>query len=121
MARVKRGMMVHKRHKKVLEAASGYFAGKRSLFKTANEQIQKSGNYAYRDRRNKTRNFRRLWITRINAACRMNGMPYNRFMEGLRKGGVMIDRKVLADLAVHDPATFAKIVAQAASGLTVTE
>lgn len=121
MARVKRGMMVHKRHKKVLEAASGYFAGKRSLFKTANEQIQKSGNYAYRDRRNKKRNFRRLWITRINAACRMNGMPYNRFMEGLRKGGVMIDRKVLADLAVQDPATFAKIVAQAASGLAVTE
>ena len=117
MARVKRGMMVHKRHKKILEAASGYFAGKRALFKTANEQIQKSGNYAYRDRRNKKREFRRLWITRINAACRLNGMPYNRFMEGLRKSGVVIDRKVLSDLAITDPGSFAQIVAQAASGL----
>jgi len=109
--------MVHKRHKKVLEAASGYFAGKRSLFKTANEQIQKSGNYAYRDRRNKKRSFRRLWITRINAACRLNGMPYNRFMEGLRKANVAIDRKALSDIAIFDAAAFAQIVAKAASGL----
>lgn len=117
MPRVKRGTMVRKRHNKILESASGYFGGKRSLFKTANEQFQKSGNYAYRDRRNKKREFRRLWITRISAACRLNGMTYNRFIEGLTKGQVAIDRKVLADLAVHDPGSFAQLVAKAASVL----
>ncbi len=117
MPRVKRGTMVRKRHNKILEAASGYFGGKRSLFKTANEQFQKSGNYAYRDRRNKKREFRRLWITRISAGCRLNGMTYNRFIEGLNKGGIAIDRKVLSDMAINDAAAFAQLVAAAASAL----
>jgi large subunit ribosomal protein L20 len=115
MPRVKRGTLVRKRHNKILEAASGYFGGKRSLFKTANEQFMKSGNYAYRDRRNKKREFRRLWIARISAACRLNGITYNRFIEGLHKGGIAVDRKVLADLAVSDPGAFARLVAAAGS------
>jgi large subunit ribosomal protein L20 len=117
MPRVKRGTMVKKRHRKVLEAASGYFGGKHRLFKTANEQVAKSGAYAYRDRRNKKREFRRLWITRINAACRAEGMPYNRFMEGLKKAGVVVDRKVLSDVAITDSGSFAQLVATAASAL----
>jgi large subunit ribosomal protein L20 len=117
MPRVKRGTLVKKRHKKILEAASGYFGGKKSLFKTANEQFQKSGNYAYRDRRNKKREFRRLWITRISAACRANGLTYNRFIEGLNKAGVMVDRKILSDLAITDAGAFTQLVAQATSAL----
>ena len=117
MARVKRGTLVKKRHNKILEAASGYFGGKRSLFKTANEQFGKSGNYAYRDRRNKKREFRRLWITRIGAACRINGMSYNRFIEGLNKAGVAVDRKILSEIAISDAAAFTKLVAQATSAL----
>lgn len=115
MPRVKRGTMVKKRHRKIIEAASGYFAGKHHLFKTANEQFQKSGNYAYRDRRNKKREFRRLWITRISAGCRANGLTYNRFIEGLTKSGVAVDRKILADLAITDSNAFSQLVAQAAS------
>ena len=117
MPRVKRGTLVKKRHKKILEAASGYFGGKKSLFKTANEQFMKSGNYAYRDRRNKKRDFRRLWITRISAACRENGYTYNRFIEGLGKAGIEIDRKVLSELAISDPGAFKQLAAQAASAL----
>ncbi len=117
MPRVKRGMMTHKRHKKVLEAAKGYWGGKRSLYKTAHEQFMKSGNYAYRDRRNKKREFRALWITRISAACRAEGMQYCRFIEGLTKGGITLDRKVMAEMAVSDPASFTQLVAQAASVL----
>jgi len=117
MPRVKRGTLVRKRHKKILEAASGYFGGKKNLFKTANEQFMKSGNYAYRDRRNKKREFRRLWITRISAACRLNGTSYNRFIEGLTKGGIAIDRKVLSELAISDPGAFTQLVAQATSVL----
>ena len=117
MPRVKRGTLVRKRHKKILEAASGYFGGKKNLFKTANEQFMKSGNYAYRDRRNKKRNFRRLWITRISAACRENGMTYGRFIEGLNKTGIEIDRKVLSELAISEPGAFTQLVAKAASGL----
>lgn len=117
MPRVKRGTLVKKRHKKILEAASGYFGGKRTLFKTANEQFARSGNYAYRDRRNRKRAFRRLWITRISAACRMNGLSYNRFIEGLTKTGVVIDRKILSDLAIRDPAAFAGLVSQARSAV----
>ncbi|MCC6731277.1 MAG: 50S ribosomal protein L20 [Chthonomonadales bacterium] len=117
MPRVKRGTLVKKRHKKVLEAASGYFGGKHRLFKSANEQVMKSGNYAYRDRRNKKREFRRLWITRISAACRLNGMTYGRFIEGLTKGGVAVDRKVLSDIAITDPHAFGQLVAQATSVL----
>ena len=117
MPRVKRGTMVKKRHNKILEAASGNFGGKRCLFKTANEQFMRSGNYAYRDRRNKKREFRRLWITRISAGCRLNGSSYNRFIEGLTKGGIDIDRKVLSDLAITDAGAFAQLVAKAASVL----
>jgi large subunit ribosomal protein L20 len=115
MPRVKRGTLVRKRHKKIIEAAKGYFGGKKNLFKTANEQFMRSGNYAYRDRRNKKREFRRLWITRISAAARLNGSSYNRFMEGLTKAGVEIERKALADIAVRDPGAFTQLVAQAAS------
>src|SRR3989442_485239 len=117
MPRVKRGTLVRKRHKKVIEAASGYFGGKKNLFKTANEQVMRSGNYAYRDRRNKKREFRRLWITRISAGCRLNGSTYGRFIEGLTKGGIVIDRKVLSDIAITDPGAFKQLVAQAASAL----
>ncbi len=117
MPRVKRGMMTHKRHKKVLETTKGYWGGKRNLFKTANEQFMKSGNYAYRDRRNKKREFRALWITRISAACRAEGMQYCRFIEGLTKAGITLDRKVMAEMAVSDPTSFTQLVAQAASVL----
>jgi large subunit ribosomal protein L20 len=120
MPRVKRGMMTHKRHKKVLETTKGYWGGKRSLFKTANEQFMKSGNYAYRDRRNKKREFRALWITRISAACRAEGMQYCRFIDGLNKAGITLDRKVMAEMAVSDPASFTQLVAQAASVLSQT-
>jgi len=117
MPRVKRGTMTHKRHKKVLETTKGYWGGKRNLFKTAHEQWMKSGNYAYTDRRNKKRAIRSLWIVRINAACRANGMQYSRFIEGLTKAGVGLDRKVLAEMAVLDPTTFTQLVAQATSAL----
>ena len=117
MPRVKRGMMTHKRHKKVLEAAKGYFGGKRSLFRTAHEQLLKSGQYAYRDRRNKKREFRRLWIARINAACRAEGMQYSRFIQGLTRSDIKLDRKVLAEMAFSDPDTFKQLVAKAASAL----
>ena len=117
MPRVKRGTLVKKRHKRIIEAASGYFGGKKNLFKTANEQFMKSGNYAYRDRRNKKREFRRLWITRISAACRENDFTYGRFIEGLTKAGVEIDRKILSELAISDPGAFKQLVAQATSAL----
>jgi large subunit ribosomal protein L20 len=115
LPRVKRGTQVKKRHKRVLEAASGYFGGKKALFKTANEQVARSGNYAYRDRRNKKREFRRLWITRISAACRLNGVTYGRFINGLGKSGLELDRKVLSDIAIRDPRAFTQLVAQATS------
>lgn len=117
MARVKRGTMTHKRHLKVLETTKGYWGGKRNLFKTAHEAWMKSGNYAYRDRRNKKREFRRLWITRISAACRAEGLQYCRFIEGLTKAGIELDRKVMAEMAVSDPDTFKQLVAQATSAL----
>jgi large subunit ribosomal protein L20 len=117
MPRVKRGTMTHKRHKKVLETTKGYWGGKRNLFKTAHEQWMKSGNYAYRDRRNKKRMFRSLWIVRISAACRAQGVQYCRFIEGLTKAGITLDRKVLAEMAISDPETFTQLVAQATSAL----
>jgi len=101
----------------VLKAASGYWGGKSRLFKTAKEQVMKSGNYAYRDRRNKKREFRRLWITRISAGCRACGMPYGRFIEALKKAGIDLDRKVLADMAIADATSFAALVEQAKSQL----
>jgi len=120
MPRVKRGTMTHKRHKKILEAAKGYWGGKRSLFKTAHEQFMKSGNYAYTDRRNKKRMFRALWITRISAGCRAEGVQYCRFIEGLTKAGIGLDRKVMAEMAVSDPEMFKQLVAQATSALKPT-
>lgn len=119
MPRVKRGTMTHKRHHKILKLASGYWGGKHRLFKTAKEAVMKSGNYAYRDRRNKKREFRRLWITRISAACRSNGMPYGRFMEALKKAEINLDRKVLADMAITDAESFTKLVEQAKSQLAM--
>ena len=112
MARVKRGVQARNRHKKILKAAKGYFGHKSKLFKVANQQVMKSGNYAYRDRRAKKRDFRKLWITRINAAARINGLSYSRFMNGLKKANILLDRKVLADIAVRDPAGFTALVAQ---------
>lgn len=117
MARVKRGTMTHKRHHKVVKLAKGYFGGKSRLFKTAQEQVMKSGNYAYRDRRNRKRDFRRLWITRISAACRANGMPYGRFIEALTRAGIDLDRKVLSEMAIADAQAFAILVEQAKAQL----
>lgn len=113
MPRVKRGTMTHKRHKKVLERAKGYWGGRSRLFKTAKEAVMHSMQYAYRDRRNRKRDFRRLWIARINAACREQGLPYGRFIEGITKAGVGLDRKALADLAINDSQAFAQLVEQA--------
>jgi large subunit ribosomal protein L20 len=103
--------MRHKRHHKILKEASGYFGGKSRLFKSANEQVMKSGQYAYRDRRNKKREFRQLWIARINAACRAQGVQYSRFIAALDTAGIVLDRKVLADMAVRDIAAFNALVA----------
>ncbi len=111
MARVKRGVMKHKRHHKILKEASGYWGGKSRLFKSANEQLMKSGQYAYRDRRNRKREFRQLWIARINAACRAQGVQYSRFMAALTVSGVELDRKVLSDMAIHDITAFNTLVA----------
>ncbi|HOK53784.1 MAG TPA: 50S ribosomal protein L20 [Armatimonadota bacterium] len=105
--------MTHKRHKKVLDRAKGYWGGRSRLFKTAKEAVMHSMQYAYRDRRNKKREFRRLWIARINAACREQGMTYGRFIEGLSKAGVQLDRKMLSEMAIHDAQGFAKLVEQA--------
>jgi large subunit ribosomal protein L20 len=109
MARIKRGVTKQKRHKKVLKAARGYFLGRSKLYKAAHEAVMHAWAYAYRDRRNKKRDFRRLWITRINAAARLNGMSYSRLMDGLRRANVTVDRKMLADLAVRDAAAFTRI------------
>ena len=117
MPRVKRGVTARARHKKVLDQAKGYRGRRKNVFKIAKQAVMKAGQYAYRDRRNKKRDFRALWITRINAACRIEGVSYSRFMAGLKKGSIDIDRKVLADLAVMDKAAFAKIVEQAKASL----
>ena len=110
MARVKNGAVTKQRHKKVLKAAKGYFGSKHRLYKTAKEQLMHSGQYAYRDRRQKKREFRKLWIVRINAACRENEISYSRFIEGLNKAGVAIDRKMLSEIAINDKEAFAKLV-----------
>ena len=117
MARVKGALATRKRRKKVLKLAKGYFGAKSKLFKTAKEAVMKSGNYAYIGRRQKKRDFRRLWITRISAACKMNGMNYSTFMNGLNKANVQINRKMLADLAVNDPAGFETLVKTAKKAL----
>jgi large subunit ribosomal protein L20 len=113
MARVKRGLMTRKRHNRVLEAAKGYYGARHRQFKLAKEAVMHAGQHAYRDRRVRKREFRSLWITRINAACRLNGISYSRFINALTKSGVEVDRKILADLAVSDAAAFAQLVAQA--------
>ncbi len=110
MPRVKKGVTAHARHKKILKLAKGYFGSKHTLFRPANQQVMKSLMYAYRDRRVKKREFRRLWIARINAAARMNGMSYSRLICGLKKAGVTVDRKMMADIAVNDMATFIQFV-----------
>ena len=117
MSRVKRGMRTRARHHKILKQAKGYFGHKSKLFKVANQQVMKSGNYAFRDRRNKKRDFRKLWIQRINAACRVNGLSYSRFMNGLKKANIALDRKVLSDIAITDPKGFAALCEQAKSAL----
>lgn len=113
MARVKRGVMVRKRHNKLLKEASGYRGSRSRRIKVARETVMKALSYAYRDRRNKKRDFRRLWIIRINAAARQNGISYSRLMNGLKLAGIDIDRKILADMAVRDPAGFSSVVEQA--------
>ena len=116
MARVKNGAVTKARHKKVLKEAKGYFGSKHRLYKTAKEQLMHSGQYAFRDRRQKKRDFRKLWITRINAACRQNDISYSRFIEGLTKAGVEINRKMLSEIAINDPKAFAELVKVAKDG-----
>ncbi|HOJ09678.1 MAG TPA: 50S ribosomal protein L20 [Clostridiales bacterium] len=110
MARVKGGVTTRARHKKVLKLAKGYFGEKGKNYRIANQAVMKSQVYAYRDRRAKKRDFRKLWITRINAAARINGMNYSRFMNGLKKAGINLNRKMLAEMAVNDSQAFAKLV-----------
>ena len=117
MTRVKNSVTTKARHKKVLKAAKGYFGSKHRLYKTAKEQLMHSGQYAFRDRRQKKRDFRKLWITRINAACRENEISYSRFIEGLNKAGVEVNRKMLSEIAIADPKAFAELVATAKKGL----
>jgi len=117
MARVKGGVVTRRRHKKVLKLAKGYRGSKSRIFRTANQQVLKSLAYAFRDRRNKKRDFRRLWISRINAAARMNGISYSVFISGLKQAGVSINRKVLADLAVNDSQAFQELVGIAKANL----
>ena len=117
MSRVSRGVTNHARHKKVLKAAKGYYGRRKSTIKVAMQAVEKANQYAYRDRRNKKRAFRSLWIQRINAACRELGMTYGRFIEGLGKAGVEVDRKVLADIAVREPDAFKALVEKAKGAL----
>ena len=117
MARVKRGVTARRRHKKILKLAKGYYNARRKVFRVANQAVIKAGQYAYIGRKQKKRNFRSLWITRINAAARLNGLSYSRFMNGMLKAGITLDRKVLADIAVHDAAGFAALAEKAKSAL----
>ncbi len=110
MARVKNGAVTKARHKKVLKEAKGYFGSKHRLYKSAKEQLMHSGQYAFRDRKQKKRDFRKLWITRINAACRENEISYSRFIEGLNKAGVEVNRKMLSEIAINDPKAFSELV-----------
>ena len=117
MARVKRGVIAGRRHKKVLAKAKGYYNARRKVYRTAKQAVIKAGQYAYRDRKIKKRNFRALWIQRINAGARMCGMSYSRFIDGLTKAEIEVDRKVLADLAVNDKAAFAALAEKAKASL----
>ena len=117
MARVKGAMMTRKRRKKTLKLAKGYYGSKSKHFKMAKQQVMKSGNYAFAGRKMKKREFRNLWITRINAACRANGINYSSFMNGLKKSGIVLNRKMLSEMAIHDSASFAKLIETAKSAL----
>ena len=117
MARVKRGVQARRRHKKILKQAKGYYHARRKVFRVAKQAVTKALQYAYIGRKQKKRNFRSLWITRINAAARINGMSYSRFINGLLKAGITLDRKVLADIAVHDAASFAALTEKAKGAL----
>jgi large subunit ribosomal protein L20 len=117
MPRVKRGVTAHARHKKVLDAAKGFRGRRGNVYRVAKEAVMKAGQYAYRDRRNKKRDFRALWIARINAAVREHGLRYSEFMFGLKKAAIEVDRKILADLAIHDAAAFLGLVNQAKAQL----
>ncbi|MDG2035348.1 MAG: 50S ribosomal protein L20 [Pseudomonadales bacterium] len=117
MPRVKRGVVARRRHKKILKQVKGYYGARSRVFRVAKQAVTKAAQYAYRDRRQRKRQFRALWITRINAASRANGLNYSRLIAGLKKADVLLDRRVLADLAVHDKAAFTKIVEMAKSAL----
>ncbi len=117
MARVKRGVAAHAKHKKVLKAAKGYYGRRKNTIRVAKQAVEKAQQYAYRDRKRKKRTFRALWIQRINAATREHGLTYGRFIDGLGKAGIEIDRKILADLAVRDAAAFKALVEQAAAAV----
>ena len=117
MARVKRGVTAHARHKKTLKKAEGYYGRRKNTIRTAKAAVDKAMQYAYRDRKMKKRSFRALWIQRINAASRMHGLTYGRFIDGLGKAGIVVDRKVLADLAVSEPAAFKALVDKAQGAL----
>ena len=117
MPRVKRGVVARRRHKKILKQAKGYYGARSRVFRVAKLAVTKAAQYAYRDRRQRKRQFRALWITRINAASRANGLNYSRLIAGLKKADVLLDRRVLADIAVHDKAAFTKIVETAKSAL----
>ncbi|MCX7359118.1 MAG: 50S ribosomal protein L20 [Alphaproteobacteria bacterium] len=117
MARVKGGVTAHARHKKVLKKAKGYYGRRSTTFRTANAAVEKAGLYAYRDRKAKKRSFRALWIVRINAAVREEGLTYSRFIAGLTKAGITLDRKVMADIAMHEPEAFKGLIAQAQGAL----
>ncbi|MEP4547882.1 MAG: 50S ribosomal protein L20 [Saccharospirillum sp.] len=117
MARVKRGVVARRRHKKVLDQAKGYYGARSRVFRVAKQAVIKAGQYAYRDRRQRKRQFRALWIARINAEARVNGLSYSKFINGLKKAAIEIDRKILADLAVHDKVAFAALTEQAKAKL----
>ncbi|MGA1562627.1 MAG: 50S ribosomal protein L20 [Gammaproteobacteria bacterium] len=117
MARVKRGVTARARHKKVLKQAKGYYGARSRVFRVAKQAVTKAGQYAYRDRRQRKRQFRALWIARINAGARLNGLSYSRLMNGLSKAGIDLDRKVLSDMAIFEPAAFAAVAEQAKAAL----
>jgi large subunit ribosomal protein L20 len=117
MSRVKRGVAAHARHRKVIKKAKGYYGRRKNTFRTANQAVEKAGQYAYRDRRTRKRNFRALWIQRINAGARELGLTYGRFIDGLGKAGIEVDRKVLSDLAIHEPEAFKALVEKARAAL----
>ena len=117
MPRVKGGTVTRKRRKKIIKLAKGYYGSKHTLYKVANQQVMKSGNYAFRDRRQKKRDFRKLWITRINAAARLNDLSYSRLMHGLKVAGIEVNRKMLSDLAINDEKAFAQLADKAKEAL----